>query len=225
MKLPAIRNRLPAAALVLSVAACGGSEPAGEQRPEPAPEPGPGTELDISVSPGSATTGADVTIRGQGFEPGTRVEIGFGPVQSEFEVFAEATANADGTVETTVSVPDWAEQGRDYVFVAVTPDREKVISPRFRLTSDGGDPGDPGDPGDSGDPGDPAEAVTVTGVLTDEGVECPALRTDQGELYTLTGETGAFGVGDRVTVEGTIAEMSFCMQGTTLQVTEISAAD
>lgn len=60
--------------------------------------------------------------------------------------------------------------------------------------------------------------VRVSGTITDEGVECPVLRTEDGTLYSLTGELGDAGPGDRVQVEGPIAEMSICMQGTTLEV-------
>jgi len=66
--------------------------------------------------------------------------------------------------------------------------------------------------------------VTVTGRLTDEGVECQALRGDDGRLYTLTGDLQGFKTGDRVRVSGKVAEVSICMQGTTLVVTKIEAA-
>ena len=66
-----------------------------------------------------------------------------------------------------------------------------------------------------------AVSVTVTGTLTDEGVECRALRAEDGALYTLTGDLKTFKTGDRVTVTGTIAEVSTCMQGTTIAVTKI----
>ena len=70
-----------------------------------------------------------------------------------------------------------------------------------------------------------AQTVNVTGVLTDEGVECPALRGDDGQLYTLNrGATEGFSVGDRVRVVGKVAEISFCGQGTTLEVLSIKAA-
>lgn len=70
-----------------------------------------------------------------------------------------------------------------------------------------------------------AQTVNVTGVLTDEGVECPALRGDDGQLYTLNrGATEGFNVGDRVRVVGKVAEISFCGQGTTLDVLSIKAA-
>ena len=66
--------------------------------------------------------------------------------------------------------------------------------------------------------------VTVTGTLTGDGVECPAMEGDDGALYTLAGDIGSFGPGDRVRVTGEIAEMSFCMQGTTIQVQAIEPA-
>jgi hypothetical protein len=64
--------------------------------------------------------------------------------------------------------------------------------------------------------------MTVRGQLTGEGVECPALRADDKTLYTLLGDLGGFKPGDRVLVEGTPVAISFCMQGTTLQVTRIT---
>lgn len=66
--------------------------------------------------------------------------------------------------------------------------------------------------------------VVVYGVLTNEGVECQALRGDDGILYTLAGVAGkmeGFEVGDHVRVQGTVAEMSICQQGTTLDVKKI----
>lgn len=70
-----------------------------------------------------------------------------------------------------------------------------------------------------------SDVVHVTGTLTDEGVECPALRGDDGQLYTLTPrDLQGFSVGDRVRVTGKLAERSFCQQGTTIEVKNIKAA-
>lgn len=66
-----------------------------------------------------------------------------------------------------------------------------------------------------------SESVTVTGVLTEEGVECQALRGDDGRLYTIAADLEGFDAGDRVRIRGRIARMSFCMQGTTLTVERI----
>lgn len=66
--------------------------------------------------------------------------------------------------------------------------------------------------------------ICVKGILTDEGVECQALRTAEGELYTLLGDLKHFSIGDEVVACGTIVEISFCMQGTTIVVSWIGAA-
>lgn len=80
---------------------------------------------------------------------------------------------------------------------------------------------------DEGGMGQDAEAgqLFLEGELTDEGVECPAFRSDDGELYTLAGDLGGFQSGDRVRIVGTPVEVSTCMQGTTVNVVEISAVE
>jgi hypothetical protein len=52
------------------------------------------------------------------------------------------------------------------------------------------------------------QMINVRGTLTDEGVECQALRGDDVELYTQTGDLSGFEDGDRVKVRGTVAEVS-----------------
>jgi Protein of unknown function (DUF5818) len=68
----------------------------------------------------------------------------------------------------------------------------------------------------------PGQVIKVDGVLTSEGAECPAMRADDGSVYTLLGDLKGFGPGDRIRVEGTRQEVSICMQGLTLQVTQIT---
>ncbi|MCH7777983.1 MAG: hypothetical protein IH878_15835, partial [Gemmatimonadetes bacterium] len=53
--------------------------------------------------------------------------------------------------------------------------------------------------------------------------ECPALRGDDGVLYTLIGDIAEFEAGDEVTIEGTLPDAAICMQGTTIQVARIRA--
>jgi hypothetical protein len=47
------------------------------------------------------------------------------------------------------------------------------------------------------------------------------MRGTDGRLYTLVGDLRGFKTGDHVVVEATVAEVSFCMQGTTLEVKSI----
>lgn len=78
--------------------------------------------------------------------------------------------------------------------------------------------------GDTGLPVDepaPDGQILLEGELTDEGVECPAFRSDDDELYTLTGDLGDFTAGDRVRIVGTPVDVSICQQGTTIEIVEI----
>ena len=65
---------------------------------------------------------------------------------------------------------------------------------------------------------------TVKGRLTNEGVECPALRGQDGQLYTLAGSIGDYRAGDRVCVKGRRVDASHCMQGLTITVEWIGLA-
>ena len=60
--------------------------------------------------------------------------------------------------------------------------------------------------------------IHIRGIVTNEGVECPAIRGDDGKLYTLTGFSEQLYVGDVIEVVGRPAEVSICMQGITLSV-------
>jgi murein DD-endopeptidase MepM/ murein hydrolase activator NlpD len=65
----------------------------------------------------------------------------------------------------------------------------------------------------------------VSGVLTNEGVACPALRDDAGRLYTLLGDLQGFVDGDRVLVSGSsAADRRICGQSETIQVFSIAKA-
>ncbi len=63
----------------------------------------------------------------------------------------------------------------------------------------------------------PAKGETCRrGRLLDIGVECQAFRGDDKKLYTLTRHPDSFENGDRVCVCGRPAQISICMQGTTI---------
>ena len=70
--------------------------------------------------------------------------------------------------------------------------------------------------------------MTITGTVTREGVECPAVRGDDGKLYTIVGAgREKLTPGLKVRITGTIAQVSTCMQGTTIEASkiEVMAAD
>lgn len=79
----------------------------------------------------------------------------------------------------------------------------------------------PGDTTDRDQNRERGGSMQVEGTITDEGVECTALRSSDGQLYTLAGSSEALTPGDRVRVTGSVAEISFCQQGTTISVERI----
>ena len=66
--------------------------------------------------------------------------------------------------------------------------------------------------------------LTIRGTITNEGVECLAMRDENGRLYTLSGPIGSFKPGDKVCVKGRVIQISTCMQGTTIGVDWIGPA-
>lgn len=218
---------LAAALLVLAAAHAAACSP-----------PGGGADRDadraaVAAEPLAGPPGTDVQVRITNFPPDVAVDVGFGPSRTEFRLLARTVTGSDGSSAAAVRVPGDAVPGRPYVFVAAyAPSLLQLASDTFRVTAPGAGPAPAGDTtaggsmdtDESGDTAARAGEVRVTGRLTDEGVECPALRGDDGRLYTLAGDAGGFKPGDRVTVVGTVAEMSTCMQGTTIGVRTIDRA-
>ena len=67
----------------------------------------------------------------------------------------------------------------------------------------------------------PSLDPAIDGVLTNEGQQCPALRTADGHLYTLTGDLRGFKPRDRVCVVPDYMDMTYCLQGTTARIQQI----
>jgi hypothetical protein len=67
-----------------------------------------------------------------------------------------------------------------------------------------------------------ADSITIVGTVTGEGVECPAVRTADNKLYTITApDRSQLRPGTRVRITGTIAGISICQQGTTISAEKI----
>lgn len=199
-------RRTPVVILALLGTLACGAEGNGAAPGDPMP-PGdaPPEAATVTVPTSTAAPGSSITVQAAGFTANTTVEVGFGPPRSEYTVVTEMQTDAEGRLEATVEVPTWANRGEPLVVVVTEPDHDpRAVSDPFVV----------------GAPGDP---VRLHGELTDEGVECPALRGPFGTLYTLAVSDLEHGPGTEVMVEGTIAEASICMQGTTINVESIEA--
>jgi LysM repeat protein len=80
--------------------------------------------------------------------------------------------------------------------------------------------GAPSWPGPSPQPPRPT-TERIVGTVPAEGATCPAMRGDDGRLYTLTGRTGSLRSGDRIEVTGVRATASICQQGVTIAVEQL----
>lgn len=157
------------------------------------------------MSPRSGPPGTVVTLRSTNMPAVTPVRIGVGALRFGFEEVAQVMTSDRGVLSTTVEVPQWAQRDLihrfivfDFYFMPI------ALSDIFHVTDADG-------------------MVLRRGQLTNEGVECPALRGDDGVLYTLIGDIAEFEAGDDVTIEGTLPDAAICMQGTTIQVARIRA--
>lgn len=161
----------------------------------------------LIARPADVAAGDQVELEARDFPGGMAVVVGFGLPNSEYDVLEEGHADDDGHYATSVSVPTWATPGQEYVWVVAGPrNRPLAVSDPFTVRLDARTNTD---------------TITITGVITDEGVECLAMRDDAGRLYTLAGAPAWATPGLRVEVRGTAAEMSFCQQGTTISVESI----
>lgn len=173
----------------------------------------------VRVASRRAAPGEEVEITVRGFPPNHPVNIGVGPWRSEFTVVDQASTDAGGQLSMTVRMPDWADAGDRFVFVVDAPNSgvrvmTDPIVVRRESVPDG-----------LGPDLEPGQKVRISGTLTDEGVECQALRSRRGDLFTLAGDTRDFEIGDRVQVVGTVPELSVCQQGTTIEVEEMAVVE
>ncbi len=164
----------------------------------------PAAGAGLAIFPTRGQPGSRVILTVSGLPGKVPVTIGVGPPRSRYEVIGKTTTSERGGFETDVGVPDWAEAADRLVFTVESEDgRIRLVSEHFTVVAVAG--------------ASPDETIVVTGTLSNEGASCPALRGDDGALYTLADpEAGGFVPGDRVHVEGKVAEVSTCMQGVTI---------
>lgn len=164
----------------------------------------------ITIEPMRGEPGTDIRVRATGFRPFGLVRVFAGRSPYSLRPYGQERADDRGRVRTRVEVPEWLRPGTTY-FVAIESANRKTraVSEPFRVTRRIEDDG---------------ERIEVTGVLRD-GPECPILRTDDREVYSLVGDLQDFDTGDYVRIVGRTVEVSICQRGTTIQVRRIEAAD
>ena len=174
------------------------------------PQSAPADEGKPVLSQRGGPVGAEIGVVVIGLPPFQRVRIGFGSL-SQYEVLGGKDADATGTFDITLYVPQWAELDRVHFFVASYGGNDRpaslpprVLSEPFHVTN--------------------AEGIariygTISPVATSS---CLAVDGPDKTLYTLEGDTGLWSPGQRVMVIGTIADRSACgSKGVPITVKEI----
>lgn len=128
--------------------------------------------------------------------------IGAGALGAEQEILEEVETDGSGTLASTVRVPPWARRDAEiFFFVSDTDSQPLAVSAPFHVTAADG-------------------TFSVEGRITGSG-DCPVLRAENDELYSLEGDPAAVASGDRVRVVGRAAGDPRCTEGRSIAVERI----
>ncbi len=82
-------------------------------------------ETTAAISPTSGPPGTEVALSASGFPSQTIVELGVGPLDSEYSVLTTTSTGDNGTVKTSLPIPADARPGQAWVAVVAVQDGEQ----------------------------------------------------------------------------------------------------
>ncbi len=96
---------------------------------------GPEYEPSVGISPTVASAGTDLRVDARGFPPDVAVDVGVGRVDSEYDVVAAAQTDAEGRLETRITLPDFVQPPDAWVVVVAVEDPPvKAVSEELEVT-------------------------------------------------------------------------------------------
>ncbi len=134
-----------------------------------------------------------------------------GAKAATLQEFQQVTTDARGNAAVSVRIPDWAAGPGTLVFAFETLDgRLRAVTDTFRVGAD---------------PAAASAAERRRGSSARSRAKAPSARrcaaTTASSIRSPAGNLGDFFPGDRVRVDGQVAQVSTCQQGTTIDVTRI----
>ncbi len=96
-------------------------------------------ETNVTIDPNRGPVGTEVFVRATGFTPGSNVTVGIGRAASETTTSFETQIPADGTLETSITVPEGADVGDPWRVLILGEGAERALSTDFIVTADGDD--------------------------------------------------------------------------------------
>ncbi|MSR35863.1 MAG: hypothetical protein EXR95_04340 [Gemmatimonadetes bacterium] len=160
----------------------------------------------ITVTPRGAPVGGEVDVKVVGLPPMIGIQIGFGNMQ-QHQLLGRANSDGEGEATLKLKIPEFAEPHKvHFFFVTYSDVQPRGVSDGFQVTS-------------------PDGMTRVSGEITAEGTSCTALRTAGDQLYYLIGNLSAWKAGQRVVLNGRVADGAPCGdEGIPIAVNEIRAA-
>jgi LysM repeat protein len=96
----------------------------------------PGDES-VAISPTNGPVGSEIAVTATGYSPNVVATVGIGRANSEPTTEQSVTTDANGTLATTIVLPESAAVGESWV-VLVRAGAESALSPAFTVTGEGG---------------------------------------------------------------------------------------
>ena len=84
------------------------------------PQSGNPSNPTVAIAPTSGPPGTRVQVTANGLPPNRAIDIGAGPVASEYDIIATARSDAQGNLRRTVAIPERVGVGEHWV-IALTP--------------------------------------------------------------------------------------------------------
>ena len=98
----------------------------------------PADQAAISVSPLRAAVGDVLTVRGEGFPTNSEVQLGFGRVNSEFDLIDKTRTDDNGQFQAELIIPEFVDPDDRWVVAAATEDlRIKAFSEELDILPSG----------------------------------------------------------------------------------------
>ena len=172
---------------------------------------------DISVVALPEAHGIDLSVQLGDFPPNSKVRIGLGESASDYAVVSGGRTDNFGRLLTKFRIPSAFEGRSKLRVIAETLDETSSAISRPVNTAQPAPPR-----GLARQPARPiGQEISFDGVVTEEGKRCHAVRTEDGQLYTLTATDADIRPGDQVKVDGIVAPSDWCSLGSAIAVASV----
>ena len=183
---------------------------------------------DVSVVPLPTNRGTDLSIQLGDFPANKKVKIGLGTSSQNYAIITGGKTDRFGRLTTKVGVPKAFAGKTGLVVVAKTLDEQSVaVSQSIAMPLASSEASwavsapVPREKASTSDRLAVGTRISFEGVVTGEGSDCPAVRDDEGRLFSLTATDVAPAPGEIVRVRGIVAPANWCANGVAIATSSV----